>query len=173
VAPCARLAITSYVVGLMDAHCPSRHGWSPVWRTAATRTRARSVSASQSARSTASSATNLPPTATPTAPARPQIGGRVGLVHAARGHERDPWQGRQEVGDVAWAERARPCRGERRQRCPPVPAWMPTGVVSRPIWRANVSISYLLKKPGPGRQGRRGGVAGGRLKHDAEGLPWN
>ena len=32
---------------------------------------------------------------------------------------------------------------------------------------------YLLKKPGPGRQGRRGGVAGGRLKHDAEGLPWN
>jgi len=32
---------------------------------------------------------------------------------------------------------------------------------------------YLLKKRGPGRQGRRGGVAGGRLKHDAEGLPWN
>ena len=34
-------------------------------------------------------------------------------------------------------------------------------------------LPYLLKKPGPGRQGRRGGVAGGRLKHDAEGLPWN
>jgi len=36
-----------------------------------------------------------------------------------------------------------------------------------------VADSYLLKKRGPGRQGRRGGVAGGRLKHDAEGLPWN
>ncbi len=36
-----------------------------------------------------------------------------------------------------------------------------------------VEIKYLLKKRGPGRQGRRGGVAGGRLKHDAEGLPWN
>jgi len=35
------------------------------------------------------------------------------------------------------------------------------------------SPGYLLKKRGPGRQGRRGGVAGGRLKHDAEGLPWN
>ncbi len=36
-----------------------------------------------------------------------------------------------------------------------------------------VVVRYLLKKRGPGRQGRRGGVAGGRLKHDAEGLPWN
>jgi len=45
-------------------------------------------------------------------------------------------------------------------------------VHTRGAWLVE-ACGYLLKKRGPGRQGRRGGVAGGRLKHDAEGLPWN
>jgi len=47
------------------------------------------------------------------------------------------------------------------------------GRVARADTGRCVAPRYLLKKRGPGRQGRRGGVAGGRLKHDAEGLPWN
>jgi len=59
-------------------------------------------------------------------------------------------------------------------------AWLARSIreahsISPCLWGVvlDVERTYLLKKRGPGRQGRRGGVAGGRLKHDAEGLPWN